>query len=134
MGVTVIRQSYVIHSAASKVWDALTNSATITKWGAGPVKMDAKVGTKFKLWGGDIWGKNLKIAPKKQLVQEWYDKRWKKPSQVTISLSEEHGITYLDMLQENVPDGDRDKINKGWKDFYFGPLKNFLEGAQLDSR
>jgi len=62
------------------------------------------------------------------------DKRWKKPSQVTISLSEEHGITYLDMLQENVPDGDRDKINKGWKDFYFGPLKNFLEGAQLDSR
>ena len=127
--VQVIRQSYIIHASARLVWDALTNPKIIAKWGGGPAKMDDKVGTKFKLWGGDIYGKNTEVIKRKKLAQDWYSGKWTKPSKVNIALSEEHGTTYIDLLQEDVPDNEKEEINKGWKNFYFGPLKNLLENS-----
>ncbi len=127
--VQVIRQSYIIHAKASEVWKAMTDVEEIEKWGAGPAKMDDKVGTKFKLWDGDIHGKNLELIPKKRLVQEWFSGSWKTPSKVHIALSEEHGTTYIDLLHEDVPDNEKEEINKGWKNYYFGPLKNYLENG-----
>jgi len=35
----------------------------IEGWGAGPAKMDEKVGTEFSLWDGEVWGKNIKVIP-----------------------------------------------------------------------
>ena len=92
-----------------KVWDALVNPKTIEKWsrldssaehptgsrevlqkeatslgGAGPAKMSSKNGFSFSLWGGDIWGKNIKVTPKKELIQEWFAGKWPKPSIVTF--------------------------------------------------
>lgn len=127
--VMIIRQSYIIHAPVVKVWEALTNSKVITDWGAGPATMDDKVGTKFKLWGGDIHGKNLEITPKKKIVQEWFMDKWTKPSKVTIALTYENGRTYIDLLHEDVPDAERDEINKGWKEYYFGPIKRLIEGS-----
>jgi activator of HSP90 ATPase len=127
--VQVIRQSYIIHARASSVWQALVDPKIIEKWGAGPATMNDSVGSKFKLWGGDIHGKNIEVIKKKRLVQEWYTGKWKTPSKVHIALSEEHGTTYIDLLQEDVPDGEKDEINKGWKNYYFGPLKNLVENS-----
>jgi activator of HSP90 ATPase len=126
--VRVIRQSYIIHAPATKVWQALVDPKLIAKWTTGAVTMNDKVGTKFKLWGGDIWGKNLEVRKNKQLVQEWYGGDWERPSIVTISLTYENKRTYIDMLQEDVPEEERDKINKAWKEFYFYPLTAFIEG------
>ena len=125
----VIRQSYVIHAPVAKVWQALTDPKVIAAWGAGPANMRPTVGYKFKLWGGDIWGKNTEIKKNKRLAQEWYTDKWKHPSLVTITLNWENGRTYVDMLQEEVPDDERDKINKGWKEFYFGPLIRLVESV-----
>ncbi len=127
--VQVIRQSYIIHAKAAEVWKALVDPEIIEKWGAGPVVMSDKVGSKFKLWGGDIWGKIIEVTPKKRLVEEWFTGKWKTASKVHIALSEEHGTTYIDLLHEDVPDNEKEEINKGWKNYYFGPLKNYLENG-----
>ncbi len=125
--VQLIRQSYVIHAPIAVVWQAMVDPQIIAKWGAGPAKMDDNVGTKFSLWGGDIHGKNIDVVKRKRLVQEWYTGKWDKPSHVHIALNSENGITYVDLLHEDVPDGEKDEINKGWKNFYFVPLKNLVE-------
>ena len=65
-----INQEYVIDSPAAEVWNALTNTDYIEKWGGGPIKMDDKVGSEFSLWGGDIHGKNIEVVENKKLVQE----------------------------------------------------------------
>lgn len=52
----IIKKSYEINVCVEKVWVALTDPAEIDNWGAGPAKMDDKVGTRFELWGGDIHG------------------------------------------------------------------------------
>ena len=122
-----IKQSYLINSSPEKVWQALTNPKIIEKWGAGPAEMDDKVGTNFKLWGGDIFGKNTKIIVNQLLEQNWYGGDWDKPSKVTIKLTGKGDETQLDLVQVNIPKEEAEGIAEGWKKFYFGPLKITVE-------
>jgi len=66
-----IKQKYSIKAPVEKVWQSLVDPKIIKQWGGGPAKMDDKVGTNFKLWGGDIYGKNLKVIKNKLLIQNW---------------------------------------------------------------
>ena len=54
----LIKQHYVIKAPVAKVWRSFVDPKVIDSWGGGPAKMDDKVGTKFSLWGGDIYGIN----------------------------------------------------------------------------
>ena len=126
-----IKQAYFIKSSLSKVWGALTDPKQIDKWGGGPSKMNDKLDTKFSLWGGSIWGTNTKVIPEKELVQDWYsdsnNRKWESPSIVTFQLKENKDGVNLFLLHDNVPDADEKDINAGWKIYYLGPLKEYLE-------
>jgi uncharacterized protein YndB with AHSA1/START domain len=128
--VKTLKQTYLIKAPIDKVWQALIDPRIIEKWGGGPAKMDALVGTKFSLWGGTVWGKNLIVSERKKLVQDWYSDekpKWEKPSKVTFTLQSESGSTRLELLHEEVPDVNAKDIADGWKDYYLGPLKKYLE-------
>lgn len=128
-----IKQTYIFNAPKKEVWKALTDIKYIESWGAGPCKMDQNEGTNFSLWGGSIWGKNTKVVKAKLLIQDWFsdeDPRWKRPTNVTFELFDEDGKTRLELLQENVPEKDYDNLNAGWKDYYLGPLKDFVESKQ----
>jgi len=125
-----IKQTYIIKAPIEDVWKALVDVYDIDRWGGGPAKMNDKVGTKFSLWRGSIWGKNLEVIPNQKLVQDWYsdeEKKWDKPSKVTFTLLAEKDGVKLELVHENIPDGNAKDINKGWKDYYLGPLKDYLE-------
>lgn len=126
----IIKQTYFIHAPIDTVWEALVNESVINAWGGGPAKMDDKEGTEFTLWGGSIWGTNKKVEPKKSLKQEWYsdeEQKWDKASLVTFTLYPEKNTVRLDLLHEDVPDADARNIEDGWKEYYLGPLKEYLE-------
>ena len=123
-----IKQSYKINAPAEKVWQALVDPKIIEKWGAGPAQMDDKVGTRFKLWGGDIHGRNTKVVKNKKLVQDWYGGNWQKPSKLTLELTNLDGKTQVELVHEDVPDKEAENIEDGWKRYYMGPLKGYLEG------
>ncbi|MBI4038460.1 SRPBCC domain-containing protein [Candidatus Daviesbacteria bacterium] len=123
----IIRQTYLISAARQAVWQALINPVSIDKWGGGPAHMNDKVGTEFTLWGGDIYGKNIKVVDDRELVQEWFGGKWEKPSKVTFSLKDQSGKTKIDLLHENIPDSEAKDINEGWKSYYLGPIKELLE-------
>ena len=89
--------------------------------------MDDKVGTEFKLWGGEIWGKNIKVIPEKYLKQEWHDTPDPKPSIVEFKLKKSGNNTIVDLYHKKVPDESLREIEKGWKVYYLGPLKDLLE-------
>lgn len=121
-----IRKQYHIYASKEAVWDALVNPKTIEKWGGGPVKMSAKSGAKFSLWGGDIWGKNTKVTSKAELVQDWYGGDWDAPSIATFKLTHRAGCTALYLTHKNIPE-DAESFNKGWDDYYLGAIKHLLE-------
>ena len=123
----MIKQIYEIKAPVKKVWEALVLPKEIKKWGAGPAKMNAKSGAGFSLWGGEIWGKNILVEPQKKLVQEWYGGEWRKPSIVEILLSEKKGITQIKLSHKDIPLNEIKELASGWKDYYFGPMKEYLE-------
>ena len=126
-----IHQIYKIKSSPEKVWKALTDSKEINDWGGGPAVMDDKVGTEFKFWGGDIFGKNKKVEPQKLLVQEWYgNKDWKSPSIVEFKISFDKNITTVELNHNGLPETEIAEFASGWKDFYMGPLKEYLEAEE----
>ena len=122
-----IKKVYAISSKIEDVWNALVDSIVIDKWGGGPSKMKDTVGIDFELWNGDIYGKNLEVVKEKKLVQEWYGGDWPKPSIVTFTLKPSESEVILELEQIDVPDDEFEDINKGWDDFYLGPMKDMLE-------
>ncbi|OGK28205.1 hypothetical protein A3C28_03370 [Candidatus Roizmanbacteria bacterium RIFCSPHIGHO2_02_FULL_39_9] len=122
-----IKQKYAIHAPLIKVWEAFVDPAVIDLWGGGPAKMNAKTGTEFSLWNGDIHGKNTEVIPHKKLVQDWYGGDWPQASRVTFIFSEKNESTNVSLLHEDVPDKEFKGISDGWKDYYLGPLKKLLE-------
>lgn len=122
-----IKQSYTINAPIQDVWQALVDPKIIDLWGGGPASMDDKVGTKFTLWGGDIYGKNLKVSESSELIQEWFGGKWEKPSKVTFTLKVKGSKTEVNLLHEDVPDEEAKDISEGWKKYYLGPLKELLE-------
>lgn len=123
----VIKQKYIINAPIEKVWKALVDPRDIDSWGGGPSKMNDKEGFKFEFWGGDIFGKNIEVVPTKKLVQEWQYRGWKNPSIVTFNLSSKGDKTEAELIHEDVPDSEASDINQGWKDYYLGPLKDYVE-------
>lgn len=129
--MTTIEQTYIVNSSLEEVWKALTDPKYINGWGGGPAKIDEKVGTKFEFWGGDIHGKNIEVVKNKKLVQEWFGGNWDHPSIVTFTLSEEKNAVKIDLLNTNVPDNEAKDIDEGWKEYFLGPLKKYLEKKQF---
>lgn len=126
-----IKQTYQIKASVEKVWEALVNPKIIEKWSGAGAKMDAKVGTKFELWNGDIHGTNTEVvdppAGGKKLVQDWYGGDWAEPSKATFILKENDGETEVSLVNENVPDDAADDIDDGWTRYYLGEIKKLLE-------
>lgn len=122
-----LKQKYVIKAPIGKVWQALVDPQLIDDWGAGSAQMSDKEGFEFKLWGGDIYGKNIKVIPNSLLIQEWTAPNWENPSKVTFSLKEDKGQTTINLLHENIPDKEATEIDYGWDSYYMGPLKEYVE-------
>ncbi len=122
-----IKQTYTIHATVEEVWKALTDPKVIDKWGGGPAEMSREEGFEFSLWGGDVWGKNIEVIPNRKLVQEWFGGKWDKPSIATFALSPKGEQTIIDFANFDVPDAEFSDIEKGWRDYYLGPIKEYLE-------
>jgi len=122
-----IKQKYLINSSLDKVWAALTDPKVINSWGGGPAEMKAEAGFKFKLWGGDIHGKNLVVEKGKKLVQEWVSGDWENPSIVTFNLKPKNDKVEIELIHEKVPTEEEKDIADGWNDYYLGSIKTYLE-------
>lgn len=122
-----IKQTYKIKASPAKVWQALIDPLLIEEWGGGPANMAPIEGYEFSLWGGDVYGKNLKVEDYKLLIQDWADKDLPNPTPVEFSLSEQDNLTVITMKQTNVPDNRVDDLTDGWKRYYLGPLKQLVE-------
>lgn len=123
-----LQLSWHIKAPVEKVWKTLVDQSEIDEWGGGPAEMDDQVGTDFELWGGDIHGRNMEVVDNEKLVQQWYGGQWDEPSSVAIHLTSEKGGTTVDLRQENIPDAELEDVESGWEEYYFGPIKEYLEG------
>ncbi|MDN5200901.1 SRPBCC domain-containing protein [Fulvivirgaceae bacterium BMA10] len=121
-----IVKNYDINASKTKVYEALTDQKIIESWSGSPAKMDLAEGGEFSLWGGTIHGVNHKIT-QDQIIQDWKEEKWEAFSKCTFNLDESDGVTHLELVHEDIPDGSAKSIDNGWDIYYLGPLKELLE-------
>jgi uncharacterized protein YndB with AHSA1/START domain len=123
-----IKYSFSIKSPIAKVWWAFTTAEGAEQWGAGPAKFDADEGGEFSYWNGDIHGTNTKIISQKLLEQDWYGHDHPSEKYKTSFTFEEQGGVALIHFIYSGRTVDEKKDMSDWRDYYFDPIKQLLEG------
>jgi len=131
MTAKTIVQLAVFEGPARRVYEALTDSGRHAAFTGDAAVVDARVGGSFTAYGDYISGTFLEIVPDKKIVQRWRASDWPDGifSTVTIELRERRGSTTLHFTQEGVPEELAESVAQGWHDYYWDPLREYLEKA-----
>jgi activator of HSP90 ATPase len=146
MKTKTIKQGGMFPASPERIYKILMDSKLHSKFTGDVAKISKKVGGKFSAFSGYITGKNLVLQPGKKIVQAWRGSEWPKGhmSEVTYLLKPAKspkghlgesafggkGGTKLMFTHKGVPANDyKDKV-KGWKKYYWEPLKKMLEKSR----
>jgi activator of HSP90 ATPase len=125
-----IRQKVKIGAIPEEVYSAYLDSRAHSKFTGSRASISPKVGGKMSAWDGYIIGRNLELVKGKKIVQEWRTTDWPAgypPSILTITLRKAGRGTELTMVHSKVPKSQMKDYAEGWKEWYWGPLKEYFE-------
>lgn len=129
--VTKIRQTAYFDAAPHAVFEALLDAKKHTAFTGDTATIDRKVGGTFSVFGGYAMGKNERIEKDKVIAQTWRTTDFREDeadSIVEFRLAKQGHGTRLLFVQRNVPDRLAKDLRQGWIEFYWTPLKAYLEG------
>lgn len=130
MKTKTIKQKAIIPASPLEVYNALTDSKKHTAFTRAKAKVSTKEGGAYTAYDGYITGKNIKLVPGKKIVQTWraVDGVWPEEheSEVTFDLKKHPKGTEISFTHKNVPASQVAEFTKGWKDFYWAPLKEYF--------
>jgi activator of HSP90 ATPase len=124
-----IKQTATFKADPHEVYEALMDPVKHAKFTGGKARISRKVGGGFSVFDGYAEGKNLELVPNAKIVQTWRANDWPEGfySKVTFALKVVDGGTRLAFNQVGVPADQYDDVSRGWKDFYWAPMKRMLE-------
>lgn len=125
-----IRQTCLIEADPEDVFDAYVDPEKHSEFTGSQAKGRPKVGGRFTAWDGYIAGKYVRLERGKRIVHEWTTTEWPAgypASMVEITLRKKGGATELTMVHSKVPREQAEDYAQGWTDYYWKPLKQYLE-------
>jgi activator of HSP90 ATPase len=124
-----IEQTVEIDAMPKEVYEVFMDHRKHAQLIGSKAVISREVGGKFSLWDGDIEGINLELVPNKKIVQHWRANDWAPGyySRVTFELSKVKYGTEIRLTQIGVPDQFYDDVKKGWRDYYWKPMKEMLK-------
>jgi activator of HSP90 ATPase len=130
---TTIRQTVLLDVPPHAVFEAILDSKKHSAFTGDKATLSRKVGGKFTAFDGYIQGENLRIEKDKVIVQSWRTTDFKETdadSKVMFHFSKKGKGTRLMFVHSNVPNRLAEDLRQGWLDFYWAPLKVFLEASR----
>jgi activator of HSP90 ATPase len=125
-----IRQKAIIPAKPLDVYNVLMDSKKHSSLTSSVCKIGKKEGAAYTAYDGYINGKNVKLIPGKKIVQTWQavDGVWPEDyySEITFDLKANPIGTEILFLHKGVPVNQVEEFRKGWKDFYWEPLKIYF--------
>lgn len=124
----VIQQSVRFRTSPQTLFDLYLDSRKHRLATGAPAQLSRKTGGKFKAFGGKLEGRNLHIAPGKQIVQLWRATHWKKEdcSILVLNFSRVAGGAQIDLVHIGVPSYDQKGVREGWPKYYWKPWRKYL--------
>jgi activator of HSP90 ATPase len=115
---------------SKKIYDAWLNGKEHTAMTGSSATASNKIGGKFTAWDKYICGKNLELVPNKRILQAWRSTEFSKDqldSYLLVKFEEAKNGTKVSIIHSEIPDGTGSSFKKGWKDFYFAPMKKYFD-------
>ena len=125
-----IKQSVFINAPPEKIYQAFIDAKLHTAFTGSKATGSGKLGAQFTSWGGYAMGKNLELKKGKRIVQTWKTTEWPDGydySVLKLTLVKKGKGTLLTMVHSKVPKSQMKEYASGWKDYYWKPLKEYVE-------
>lgn len=130
MNVKNLKQTVTLKAAPNDVYRALVDPVEHARFTGATAKISARVGTTFSLWDRSLTGVVVAAERGRRLVLAWRSEGWPKGhySIAQFDLARARGGTRLTFEQYGIPASDYADIRDGWKQYYWEPLRTYLEG------
>ncbi len=114
-----------------QVYELLMDERQHAVFTGGEAKISREVGGEFTTFDGWASGKNIELVPDKKIVQTWRADDWPAGhySTITIKLIKTPKGTKLLFTQTDVPANRAKSIARGWRDYYWQPMRLTLEAT-----
>ena len=133
----VIKQAVVFGASPLEVYQAYVDPEKHAAFTGTSVTGTPKVGGKFTAGDGYISGRYLSLQPGKRIKHEWTTTEWPAgypPSILELTLRPKGAGTELTMVHSHVPAEQVQYYAKGWKEFYWEPLKKYFGKASKPTK
>lgn len=124
-----IKVSTTLFTSPQKLYKAWLDSKKHSEFTGGEAKIEPKLGGKVSAWDGYIKGKIIELEPNKKIAQTWRSSDFSSSDEdsiLEIIFEKVEKGTKIILLHQNIPDGQGAGYKKGWKDFYFTPMKKYF--------
>ncbi len=124
-----IKTSVKLPAKPREIYEAWLDSEKHSAFTGSPAKIERKVGSEFSAWDGYITGKNLELYRFNRIVQSWRTTDFPEDAEdsiIEVIIEPIKEGTKVTIVHSNIPDGESKKYRKGWKDYYFNPMKEFF--------
>lgn len=128
--VKTIRQRVLLPATPGEVYDAIVDLRIHAAFTAAAATGSRRVGGRFNACDGYITGVHRELVPGERIVQDWTTTEWPEgapPSRLELTLKRTRGGTELRMAHSNVPASQAAAYRQGWIDYYWKPLRAYLE-------
>lgn len=127
---TTIHQEIDFPVQPARIYEALLNAKQFSAFSNAPAQVTPQAGEPFKLFAGQIEGRNVELIPNQRIVQAWRPISWPAGvySIVRFELVARNAGTRLVFDHTGFPEDKKQHLSEGWESDYWGPLRKYLKG------
>jgi activator of HSP90 ATPase len=132
-----IKISAIFPVSAKKLYDAWLNSSAHSNFTGSKAHIEPRSGAPFSAWNGYISGTNIILQPYGRIVQNWRTTDFPDgapDSKLEILFEKHNNGTKLTIIHSHIPFGDEKKYEKGWKEYYIKPMKQYFQKAKVSAK
>lgn len=122
--------STILPVSAERIYKAWLNSEEHAAFTGSAAAIDPTLGGAFSVWDGYITGKNILLEPHSRIIQSWRTTEFPgqaPDSRLEILLKTVPEGTRITLKHSQIPEGQAEEYKRGWKEFYFAPMKTYFQ-------
>ncbi len=133
-----MKETIILHqhfnASPEDIYNAWLDSKEHTAMTGGEAECSDKAEGVFTTWDGYISGRNIKLVPNMEIVQNWRTSEFledDEDSVLKIRLSKVKNGTEMTLHHSNIPEGQL-QYETGWKEHYFEPMTEYFDNKKAN--